>query len=169
MRVMADSPHRIALALGANIGDRLAALRAAREGLARYMTLEALSNIYETPPAYVTDQPPFLNAALTGKTLLDPLALLLTIKEIERHIGRKPTFRNGPRVIDIDILFYDDLRMQTPELTIPHPAMAERFFVLRPLADVAGDWIHPVTRQTVNGMLSALPGSDGAQKISEAL
>jgi len=166
---MTDTPHKIALALGANIGDRLTALRAAREALARYMTITALSPIYETPPAYVTDQPVFLNAAIAGTTLLDPPTLLLTIKKIERAIGRTPTFPNGPRVIDIDILFYDDLQMRAPELTIPHPSMAERSFVLRPLADIVGEWLHPSLNISVNTMLSALPDNDGAQRISEAL
>ncbi len=166
---MTESPHKIALALGANIGDRLAALHAARESLAEHMSITALSPIYETPPAYVTDQPSFLNAAITGTTGLEPQALLFTVKEIERAIGRKPTFRNGPRVIDIDILFYDDLQMRTPELTIPHPLIAERAFVLRPFADIAGNWIHPVTNITVSAMLAALPADESIYVINEAL
>lgn len=159
--------HTIALALGSNLGDRLANLRKTREALARYMTVTATSPIYETAPVYVTDQPAFLNAALIAQTALDPQTLLFTIKNIERDVGRTPTFRFGPRVIDIDILFYDDLQYITPELSIPHPGLPERSFVLNPLADVASGWKHPVTGLTVRAMLEALPDADSLHPLSE--
>jgi 2-amino-4-hydroxy-6-hydroxymethyldihydropteridine diphosphokinase len=169
MRGMPLQPlHKIALALGSNIGDRLANLRKAREALARYVTITAASPVYETAPAYVTDQPSFLNAALTGETALEPQALLFTVKNIERDVGRTPTFRFGPRVIDIDILFYGDLRLLTPELSVPHPALAERSFVLKPLADIAPDWPHPATGLTVRAMLEALPDADSLRPLDEA-
>jgi len=151
------------------MGDRLAALRAARAALESYVTITAASHVYETQPAYVTDQPAFLNAAIVGTTQLDPLALLFTTKEIERQLGRKPTFHYGPRLIDIDIIFYDSLHMHAPELVLPHPLLAERSFVLRPLADIAGGWPHPVTSKTVREMLAALPEDDGARDTGEAL
>jgi len=161
--------HHICLALGSNVGDKLANLRAAKKALDRYVTITGVSPVYETAPAYVTDQPDFLNAALTGFTLLEPLALMLTLKDIEKEIGRKPTFHFGPREIDIDLLFYDDLQMAAPELNIPHPLMAERSFVLRPLADIAPAFIHPVTGLSVRAMLEALPDQGGLRPIEEPL
>jgi len=150
-------PIQIALALGSNIGDRLNFLRGALAGIAPYAAIAAVSSIYETPAAYVTDQPAFLNAALLATTTIEPLALLYTLKDLERDIGRQPTFRYGPRAIDIDILFYGTVCMETAELTLPHPRMAERDFVLRPLCDIAPGWVHPRLYQSAAQMLAALP------------
>lgn len=161
--------HKVCLSLGSNLGDRLANLRAANKALAPYVTLTNVSPIYETAPAYVTDQPYFLNAAVTGHTSLDPHALLYTVKSIERDIGRQPTYRYGPRVIDIDILFYDSLHLATPELNVPHALIAERPFVLRPLADIAAEWKHPVSGLSVRTMLDALPDQDGLRVLGEEL
>ena len=119
--------------------------------------IEKISPVYETSAAYVVDQPPFLNAVLTGTTKLPALALLWNIKRVETELGRTPTFRYGPRVIDIDIIFYGSKIIATPELTVPHPLLAEREFVLRPLADIAPDWKHPQTGLTVAEMLRAVP------------
>jgi 2-amino-4-hydroxy-6-hydroxymethyldihydropteridine diphosphokinase len=162
-------PFIVTLALGSNQGDRLAALRAAKAALAGVVDITATSWIYETPPAYVTDQPPFLNAALVGMTRLTPDALLIKLKEIERDVGRTPTFHYGPRVIDLDIIFYSALVLDGPALTIPHPRMAERAFVLKPLADVASDWVHPVSGQSVSMLLAQLPDADSAVSIHERL
>jgi len=147
------------LALGSNLGDRLDALRRTVKALSSCVDVQAVSPVYETAPAYVTEQPVFLNAVLTGTTKIEPLPLLWALKNIEREIGRTPTFRYGPRVIDIDILFYDDLVFETPELTIPHAHLHERDFVLRPLADIAPDWKHTKSGQTVTDMLGLLPPS----------
>ena len=159
----------IALALGSNQGDRLLALRAAKAVLAGEVDITATSWVYETPPAYVTDQPPFLNAALVGTAVLAPHDLLVRLKDIEREVGRIPTFRNGPRVIDLDIIFYGDIVLDMPTLTIPHPRMAERAFVLKPLADVAADWQHPVLSYSVRDLLSQVPDTDSAISIHERL
>lgn len=164
------APHAVALALGSNLGDRMAALRAACVALAPFVRLGGLSPVYETAPAYVTDQPAFLNAVVLGTTALEPEILLATVKAIEREVGRQPTFRYGPRVLDIDILFYDSVRRDTPGLTLPHPRLAEREFVLRPLADVAPAWIHPVTGKTAGALLAALPNADPpARALTESL
>jgi len=159
---MEKASHSIYLALGANIGDRLAALKGAVEGLGAFVKVEKLSPVYETAPAYATDQPSFLNATLHGTTTLEPTRLLYAIKDLERELGRKPSFRYGPRAIDIDILFYDDRVLHTPELNVPHALMQERIFVLKPLADIAADFVHPGLHVTVKELLDHLPDQSGA-------
>ena len=140
------------LALGANLGDREAMLERALEGLADAVTLTARSRIYETAPMYVTDQPAFLNMAVRGRTQLAPLPLLRRLKALEQALGRQPGLRNGPRLIDLDILYYGERLLDLPDLSIPHPRLAERAFVLHPLADIAPDWRDPRTGLTVAEM-----------------
>jgi len=157
---MTDNPlSPVALALGSNLGDRLEFLRRAKKALGACIDIKAVSSVYETKPAYVTDQPPFLNAVVLGTTKLEPLALLWTVKDIENELGRTPTFRYGPRVIDIDILFYGDAILETPELKIPHARMHERDFVLHPLSELAPDWKHPKIGKTASEMLTLLPSA----------
>lgn len=151
------APVSVALALGSNLGDRMDSLRRAVKALGSCVKIVAASNVYETAPAYIVEQPVFLNAAVIGTTTLEPLPFLWAIKNLERDIGRTPTFRFGPRVIDIDIVFYDDLVLETPELTLPHARLHERDFVLHPLADIAPTWKHAKTGKTVADMLSFLP------------
>jgi 2-amino-4-hydroxy-6-hydroxymethyldihydropteridine diphosphokinase len=146
----------VLLSLGANQGDRAANLRAAVAGLGRFLDMRAVSAVYETAPMYETDQPAFLNLAVVAGTDLPPAALLAALKALERRLGRLPTTRFGPRPIDIDIVFYDDRMIDAPDLTIPHPAMAERGFVLAPAADVAPAWRHPADGLTVAEMLASL-------------
>jgi len=148
---------QIVLALGSNLGDRWAALRGAVASFSSIMHVEACSKVYETSAAYVTDQPAFLNMAVLASTGLEPLPLLWALKKLETELGRLPTFRYGPRLLDIDILFYGDTVIVAPELTLPHPRMIEREFVLRPLADIAPFWVHPVTGATISDMLHKLP------------
>ena len=146
------------LALGSNIGDRRAHLAAAVEQLRQHVAVEALSSLYETEPAYVEDQPRFLNAALYGRTALAPAELLAFVKRIEREVGRVAGQRFGPRVLDIDILIYDDTAIDTPDLTIPHPRMAERPFVLAPLAEIAPDLVPPGWVEAVAARAGAVRG-----------
>ena len=142
------------LALGSNLGDRLANLRAALDALEPEVQALAESGIYETPPWGYTEQPAFLNMALKAETELEPRKLLKHLKKIEAGLGREVSFRYGPRKIDLDILFYEDLILNDEALVIPHPRLHERAFVLVPLADVAADFIHPVLHQTVKDMLA---------------
>ena len=157
-----------ALALGSNLGNRLSVLHKAVAALKTHFPIKAISPIYETAPLYVTDQPAFLNMALLIESDLSPRALLRHLKELEQKIGRTPSIRFGPRLIDIDILFIDDLVFEEEDLILPHPRMAERRFVLAPLADIAPDWPHPQTGLTISQMLKALPAKDEI-KLFEAV
>ncbi|NOY98014.1 MAG: 2-amino-4-hydroxy-6-hydroxymethyldihydropteridine diphosphokinase [Chloroflexi bacterium] len=141
------------LALGTNLGDRLANLRAARNALAPDVRVLAGSPVYETPPWGYADQPVFLNQVVRAETGLGPGALLTYLKKLETELGRTASFRYGPRRIDLDILFYDDLALETPALVIPHPRLHERAFVLVPLSDLAPDFRHPVLKKTVRELL----------------
>jgi dihydropteroate synthase/2-amino-4-hydroxy-6-hydroxymethyldihydropteridine diphosphokinase len=151
-----STPHLVYLALGSNMGDRAAYLHSALKQLSAYVTIQATSFLYETPPAYVTDQPKFLNAVCRGLTQLTPQELLAAIEATMSGMGRVRTLRYGPRIIDIDILFYDRIQVDTPELTIPHPRLAERAFVLEPLCDLAPDLTHPLIGLTMRELLDAL-------------
>ena len=139
---------RAAVALGANLGDRLAALRTAAVALEVLpdTRVTAYSSVYETDPVGYLDQPAFLNAVLLIETALSPSALLGALLGIEAALGRRRTFRNAPRVIDLDLLVMEDgegrpVYSDTPELQLPHPRMRERAFVLAPLADLFPDGI----------------------------
>jgi 2-amino-4-hydroxy-6-hydroxymethyldihydropteridine diphosphokinase len=144
------------LALGTNLGDRLANLRAAIEALPPEIKVIAESKVYETPPWGVEDQPAFLNMAVKCETDLDAESLLHRLKQLEVQLGREKSFRWGPRLIDIDILFHDNLILESESLTIPHPRLHERAFVLVPLMDVAPDFIHPVLKKTVKELLATI-------------
>ncbi len=148
--------HIIYLALGTNLGDRLANLRAALAALPPSVVVRQSSPIYETPPWELADQPAFLNMVLRGETDLEPAALLKHLKRLETELGRVAAARWGPRLIDMDILFYNDLILNTPELTIPHPRLHERAFVLVPLADLARDLVHPVLGKSIRELLAAV-------------
>lgn len=148
------------LGLGTNLGDRLANLRAAVAALTQVAEVEALSRVYETAPRYVTDQPAFLNMAARVRTDMPPRPLLDSLKTIETGLGRVASVRYGPRLIDLDILLYDSVVIETPELVIPHPRLPERRFALAPLADVAAEMVHPLSARTVGQMLLALPDDE---------
>lgn len=145
--------HTIYLALGTNLGDRMDNLHRAVAALPPTIRVTALSSVYETPPWGYADQPAFLNMALAGETDLEPLALIAFLKKLETELGREKIFRNGPRLIDIDILFYDDLVFEQADLVIPHPRLQERSFVLVPLNDIAPELVHPELKRTVHDLL----------------
>lgn len=160
--------NTVYLALGSNLGDRRGNLAAALQRLRDVIDIDALSSVYETEPVGYLDQPRFLNMACKGKTWLSAQELLAYAKEIEAAIGRKPTVRNGPRPIDIDILFYDDLHITQEDLIVPHPRMNERAFVLAPLAEIAPDAVDPVSGKTVQELLNGI-AQDGVVRLAPGL
>jgi 2-amino-4-hydroxy-6-hydroxymethyldihydropteridine diphosphokinase len=154
-----NNPHTIYLALGTNLGDRGASLRNAVERLRDAVVVTRMSSVYETEPAYLLDQPRFLNMVLCGETALKPHALLAFLKRIERDLGRTAAPRYGPRAIDLDILLYNRLVLTTAELTIPHPRMAERPFVLAPLAEIAPELVPPDWDRSIGALAEVVRGN----------
>ena len=143
----------IYLALGTNLGDREANLQKAIDSLAPKVRPIRKSSVYATPPWGYTGQPEFLNQVIEVDTLLQPLPLLHLLKSIEADMGREETFRYGPRLIDLDILFYGSEVVEGEIITIPHPRLQDRAFALMPLAEIAPDFVHPVLNKTVREML----------------
>ncbi len=141
------------LALGSNQGDRLENLRAAGSGLFPRAPVCRMSTVYETPPWGYLDQPAFLNMVVEVQTTLEPLALLDLLKSIETKMGRFKTILNGPRLIDLDILFFESQIIEDDRLSIPHPRLRGRGFVLRPMADLAPDFLHPQYNLPITALL----------------
>ena len=141
------------LSLGTNMGRREENLERALLALSAIGTVTAVSPVYETKPWGILGQGDFLNVCAAATTNLAPRPLLTTLKIIERELGREPGLHWGPRLIDLDILFYDDLVYHDDHLSIPHPLLTERAFVLIPLADIAPRLVHPVTNQTMSELV----------------
>lgn len=139
--------------MGSNLGDRQSNLAEAVQQLRSGLRIDAIAPIYETDPVGFQEQPLYLNTVLRAETAMDPQTLLDFLKGIERRLGRQPSFRNAPRPIDLDILLYDDLVLHTERVTLPHPRMHERAFVLAPLAALAPDLVHPTSGRTVSALL----------------
>ncbi len=161
----AGAPDAI-IALGSNIGDKAGNIRAAIAALteAGDIRLAARSRLYRTPPWGKTDQDWFVNACITVETGLDVRTLLARCQQVERRLGRVPTEKWGPRVIDLDILAFRDVRLDEPDLVLPHPHIAKRAFVLAPLADVAPDFT--IGGKTVREMLAAVD-AQGVEPLAE--
>lgn len=151
------------LGLGSNLGRREEHLSKGLALLARSLEVVATSSVYETEPWGFTGQPSFLNMVCQVRTGMTAEELLLFCQGIERQVGRTPTFRYGPRVLDIDILDYGGLVTSTPRLVVPHPGLQERAFVLVPLAEIAPGWVHPLSRKTAAQLVAELPSHQGVQ------
>ena len=159
--------HKLAyLSLGSNVGDRAANLNAAIARLGELGAVVAVSSFYETEPVELAAQPWFLNCAVTLDTEKMPKQLLAGILDIEQGMGRRRVQTKGPRSIDIDILLFGSSVVDTKGLTIPHPALHERRFVLEPLAEIAPEVRHPVFKRTVREMRDALPPGQAVRKMS---
>ena len=160
-------PVTIYLGLGSNLGDRANNIQRALDLLARDVTLELCSSMYDTAPWGYDDQGRFLNCVCKGTTLLEPRDLLKAVKRVEGIVGRRRTFVNGPRVIDVDILFYGRRVVSEPGLEIPHPGIAGRAFVVTPLQEIAADLRHPVLELTVAELAERLAGDPESGVCSE--
>lgn len=148
------------LGIGSNLGDRYANLQNAVNLLSRSLRLAETSSLYETEPWGYREQPWFLNVVCRAVASVSPEGLLAVCKEVEADVGRTPTFRYGPRVLDIDILFYGPAVVRGEALEIPHPRLDERAFVLVPLAELAPDWVHPALHKTVSELLTEVKGTE---------
>jgi 2-amino-4-hydroxy-6-hydroxymethyldihydropteridine diphosphokinase len=156
------------LSLGSNLGDRGANLNAALSRLPALGQLVAVSSFYETEPVELTDQPWFLNCAVKLDTEKMPRQLLSGILGLEREMGRQRGQKKGPRLIDVDILLFGTSIVETQGLTIPHPALHQRRFVLEPLAEIAPEVRHPVFKRTVRELRDALPPGQAVRKLAKS-
>ncbi len=156
-------PVDVYLGLGANLGDRRANLARAVSLLSLNVDVARGSSLSETEPVGYAAQPAFLNAVALVRTTLPPRQLFSFIKGIERAMGRTPSFRNAPRLVDIDILLYGETVVESPELTLPHPRMHERAFVLAPLVEIAPEVWHPVLLKTARELLADVSGREGVR------
>ena len=161
--------HKIVyLSLGSNLGDREANLRAAIEKLKEVGKVVAVSSFYETEPVEVTAQPWFLNCAAKFDTEKMPRQLISSILAIEQSMGRQRKQQKGPRTIDIDILFFGSSIIDIPSLTVPHPHLHERRFVLEPLVEIAPEVRHPIFKRTVRELRDALPAGQTVKKLTNS-
>ena len=158
-------PTLVFLSLGSNVGDREANLRDAQKRLGAIGRVTAVSSCYETEPVEFTQQPWFLNCAVALETAQTPQQLMTSILNIEEAMGRRRVQKKGPRTIDIDILLFGDAVLDSPEVTIPHPAMHERRFVLEPLAEIAPEVRHGVFDKTILELRAALPFGQRLRKL----
>ena len=161
--------NEVYVGLGSNLGDRSANIGEALRLLGQMSENMAASSIYETTPQGFRSQPSFYNAVCRLWTRLDPFALLAGLKDIESRLGRHRTFVNAPRTIDLDILIYGHAVLESPILTLPHPRMTQRAFVIAPLSEIAPELVHPVFGETARSLLARLSASGyPMRKISAA-
>ncbi len=164
---MDQKRNEIYLITGTNLGNRMANLQhAAAEIEQNIGQILTRSSVYETEPWGITDQPSFYNQVLKVATTLAPLPLLTATLAIEKEMGRIRAERYGARIIDIDLLFFDNLVIETQQLTIPHPRITERNFVLAPLAEIAPNMVHPVLQQTISEIWKAGKDTLGVKKVT---
>lgn len=161
--------HIAYIGIGSNVGDKI---NYCQEAISEILKIDrhkllARSSFFKTQPIGYTLQDWFVNGVIKIGTDLDHLSLLSSLKSIERRLGRLETFRWGPRIIDLDLLFFDDISAETPELKVPHPRVQERQFVLAPLAEIEPDLLHPVLKKTVEALLNELGENQGVEKMEE--
>lgn len=157
--------HSVLLGLGANLGDPLAQLARAVQMLRAHVHVDRVSSVYRTEPVGYADQPEFHNLVVAARTALEPVELLRAVQEVEQALGRRRSFPNAPRTMDIDLLAFDDRVMATPELVVPHPRLHLRGFVLHPLAEVAPDWVHPLLHRSARRLLADAAGLERVERM----
>ncbi len=162
--------HIAYIGIGSNVGDKA---RQCEQGISEIQKLDrhrllARSSLYKTQPIGYIEQDWFINLVIKIETEMDAPALLSSLKEIESRLGRVETLRWGPRTIDLDILFFNDHQIQTDELTVPHPLIQDRQFVLVPLAEIDPNLTHPVLKKTVKELLEGLPENQGVERLPDA-
>ena len=158
---MREAAIPVAIGLGSNIGNRLDHLLTALRELRSIIRVRGCSEVYESEAMYLEGQSPFLNAVCVGDTELSPRSLLGELKRIERRAGRRAGGpRYGPRELDLDLLLYGNRVVVEPDLRVPHPGLAERPFVLWPLAEIAGEWIHPEAGATISELAVGISGGE---------
>jgi 2-amino-4-hydroxy-6-hydroxymethyldihydropteridine diphosphokinase len=162
--------ERVLIGFGSNLGDSVQICLDAIERLRDHPCIRVIeaSSLYRTRPQMLADQPWFINGVLLCETDLTPQDLLLTIQDIERDFGRERKIRWGPRTLDLDLLTFGDHRINLPSLTIPHPRLHERRFVLVPLLEIAPDWLHPTMKVSGRSLLDQIP-NDGTDQEVERL
>ena len=158
-------PELAYLSLGSNLGNREQHLRDAIQRLQSIGTVRSVSSLYETEPVEFTEQPDFLNCAVALETSASPAQLMVQLLDIEKTLGRQRIQKKGPRTIDLDLLLFGDQVINAPELTIPHPAMHQRRFVLVPLAEIAPGARHPIFKKTIRELQGELPASQTVRKL----
>lgn len=156
--MMAD--NIVFIGLGTNLGEREQNLTTAIAELQEFSEIRDQSSIYETSPVDYVDQPNFLNTAVKISTSLSPIELIVRLEEIEHRMGRKKEIENGPRIIDLDILLFNEEIFETPALKIPHPRLHKRKFVLQPLSEIAGDTVHPILKKSIKELFQNLNSTE---------
>lgn len=165
-RLLSSGSQNVVIALGSNVGDSVQAFQDSLSHMRALGTLVDTSFLYESKPMYFTDQPSFLNAACLLRTTLSPTQLISELKRIEETVGRRKTFQNGPRVIDLDIVFYGSERIHIGAssgaypLTVPHERMHERAFVVKPVLDMLPDHLHPTLNKSIAQLWKQLPAPE---------
>lgn len=160
-----DRRHPVLLGLGANLGDPVGQLARAVERMRAFVHVDRVSSVYRTEPVGYVDQPEFRNVVVAGRTALEPADLLAATRRVEDALGRRRSFPNAPRTIDIDLLAFGDRVMDTPALVLPHPRLHARGFVLYPLAEVAPEWVHPVLGRSARELLADAAGLEAVERM----
>ncbi len=155
------------IGLGSNLGEKVKNCNDALEYISEFCEVTSMSSLYESEPAGYTEQPKFVNAVVKIETDLSPHNLLNSLKLIEKKMGRETTFRWGPRIIDLDILFYDNLVIESDNLVIPHEELQKRRFVLEPILEIESDLVHPKFKVSVKEILNNLKDGSEIVKIGK--
>lgn len=166
LKSLENAMHSAVLSLGANTGDPQRQLDEALRAIDQFASVDTVSSLYETAPVGNVSQPEFLNVAALVRTHLDLMTFHPALRKIEVDLGRIQTVRNGPRPIDIDIVFFDDCIVDRPGLTVPHPRYADRNFVLYPLYEIVPDWICPVRHQPVSVILRTCRDTAAVRRLA---